>query len=177
MMASSRLAAPVARERKVVLLVVDLAGFTRAVAGLETEAVVALLEVFFAEAGAVVREGGGRVVKYLGDGCLAVFDGDCAPDAVSCALAIEEVVRSVADRFNVDVELGANVHRATVHEGEFGPDDDRRYDVVGWGVMHAFRMGGGPGVRVSEPVYRSIPSAQRSVWRKHQPPATYSLER
>ena len=31
-------------------------------------------------------------------------------------------------------------------------------------------------VRLSEPVYRKLPSAERSVWRKHQPPAVYRFE-
>jgi hypothetical protein len=52
------------------------------------------------------------------------------------------------------VELAANLHLAVVADGELGPDDDRRRDVVGNRVNHLFSMGGGPGVRISEPVYR-----------------------
>ena len=117
------------------------------------------------------------MLKYLGDGCLAVFDAEEAADAVACVRDIAGIVDAVGRRFDVDIELGANVHLATVHEGEFGPDDDRRYDVLGWGVMHAFRMGSGAGIRISEPVYRSLPSGERSPWRKQQPPATYTLSR
>jgi hypothetical protein len=58
-----------------------------------------------------------------------------------------------------------------VVEGEFGAEGV--YDVVGAGVIHTFRMGSGPGVRISEPVYRKLPSARRGSWSKHQPPATY----
>jgi hypothetical protein len=47
---------------------------------------------------------------------------------------------------------------------------------MGAGVIHVFRMGAGPGVRISEPVYRKLPSGERTPWRKNQPPATYTLE-
>ena len=59
-------------------------------------------------------------------------------------------------------------------EAELGLDGT--YDVVGMGVIHAFRMGGGAGTRISEPVYRRLPSDRRTPWRKHQPPATYTWE-
>jgi hypothetical protein len=59
--------------------------------------------------------------------------------------------------------------------GEFGPPGARQYDIIGAGVIHLFRMGSGAGIRVSEPVYRQLPSDDRRPWRKHQPPATYTL--
>jgi hypothetical protein len=68
--------------------------------------------------------------------------------------------------------MGANVHLSVVAEGEFGPD--KRYDVMGTGVMHTFRMGSGEGIRISEPVYRKLPNDRRGSWSKHQPPATYT---
>jgi hypothetical protein len=83
-------------------------------------------------------------------------------------------VPGVGTRHGLTIGAGANVHLATVAEGELGADGDRRYDVVGVGVNHVFTMGGGPGLRLSEPVYRRLPNAQRSGFRKHRPPATYA---
>jgi hypothetical protein len=47
--------------------------------------------------------------------------------------------------------------------------------VLGAGVNHVFRMGSGPGIRVSEPVYRKLPSDERAPWTKRQAPATYTF--
>ncbi len=44
------------------------------------------------------------------------------------------------------------------------------------GVLHVFRMGAGPAIRVSEPVYRKLPNDERGGWAKHQAPATYTLQ-
>ena len=82
--------------------------------------------------------------------------------------------RFAARRFFND--LGANVHLATVVTGRFGVGSAATDDVVGVGVIHTYRMGAGPGIRISEPVYRKLASGERSPWRKHQPPATYTLE-
>jgi adenylate cyclase len=159
------------RERQLVILMVDLARFTHAAAGMDSFAVAGLIDRFYTAASAAVIGHGGRVVKYLGDGCLAVFPSDGAVDAVDCVDDLNLLVDELGATLDADLELGANIHLCTVVEGEFGPDGV--YDIVGTGVIHAFRMGSGPGVRVSEPVYRKLPSARRSPWAKYQPPATY----
>jgi class 3 adenylate cyclase len=164
------------RERQLAIVLVDLARFTQAVAGLDLRGLASIVSGFYRTADDVVSGYGGRVVKFVGDGCLAVFE----PDEVLRALEAVEVLRSrvgvlgVEHGLELDLDLGANVHVSTVVEGAFGLDG--AYEVVGMGVIHAFRMGSGAGTRISEPVYRRLPSGRRSPWRKHQPPATYALE-
>jgi hypothetical protein len=82
----------------------------------------------------------------------------------------------LCDQFGVALDIGANVHLARIVEGHFGSGPSASFDVMGAGVLHAFRMGAGPGVRISEPIYRKLPNDQRRGWRKHQPPATFALQ-
>ena len=159
------------RERQLVTLMVDLARFTHAVAAMDSLAVAGLIDRFYTAAFTTITEHGGRVVKYLGDGCLAVFPSVGAVDALDCVEALSLLVDELGATLDADLELGANIHLCTVAEGKFGTEGV--YDIVGTGVVHTFRMGSGPGVRLSEPVYRKLPSARRSSWRKYQPPATY----
>jgi class 3 adenylate cyclase len=160
-------------ERQLVVVVVDLARFTRAVAGLDAVAIAGVLDRFYAVAGRVVTERGGRVVKYLGDGCLVVFPPERAAVAVDSVEALADEVRGLAGQVQLDLELGANLHLCTAAEGRY--ESTGAEDVVGVGVVHAFRIGGGPGVRISEPVYRKLPSDRRGRWAKYQPPSVYSL--
>ena len=162
-------------ETKLVLLAVDLAGYARCTAGLEAIAVATFLDEWYRQCAAEIRARGGRVVKYIGDGCLAVFPDERGPDAIAAARALSDALAPLRARHGWRVELGANVHAATVAAGDYGPDDDRRYDVIGAGVNHLFLMGGGAGVRISEPIYRQLASDARGAWRKHKPPATYTL--
>jgi class 3 adenylate cyclase len=164
-------------ERTLVILLADLAGFTRSIAGLDTPTVAAIVDDFYVAAARLVTEHGGRVVKYSGDSCLAVFESEAGRDAVSCALALRDAVPRIGEVAGITLDTGINVHRATVVAGMFGPQEDARFDLVGTGVIHTFRMGSGAGIRISEPVYRQLPSDERSPWQKHQPPATYTLVR
>jgi hypothetical protein len=38
-------------------------------------------------------------------------------------------------------------------------------------------MGGGAGIRISEPIYRKLPNERRGPWQKSKPPATYALSK
>lgn len=161
------------RERDAVTVVIDLARFTHAVAGMDALGIAELLEKVNAELAAVIAARGGRVVKFLGDGCLAVFPAEASAAAVNAVKEIGTRVRQLGDELRVDLDVGANVHLSKVADGDFEPAGF--YDVIGAGVMHTFRMGAGAGVRISEPVYRQLPSDERSGWSKNRPPVTYTL--
>ena len=163
-------------ELTVVLVLMDLAAFTTAVRDLPAVEIATVLDRFHRTAGRRVAEHGGRVVKFSGDNCLAMFEAADAPRAVGCALRTREDVIAAARADGLTLDLGANVHLATVAAGVFGEPPAAAFDVAGIGVVHTYRLGSGAGIRLSEPVYRKLPSAERSVWRKHQPPAVYRFE-
>jgi class 3 adenylate cyclase len=131
---------------------------------------------WYREAASTIRGAGGRVVKFMGDACLATFPDACAVEAVDAALSLRRGAAALGERLGLSLDLGVNVHLAIVAAGELGPDDDLRYDVLGNEVNHLFTMGHGPGVRISEPVYRALPNKRRGSWEEHRPPATYSHE-
>ncbi|HVF31838.1 MAG TPA: adenylate/guanylate cyclase domain-containing protein [Acidimicrobiales bacterium] len=161
-------------ERQLVVVVIDLAHFVHAVRGMGAIELAGLVDRYYREVGDRLSSSGGRVVKYLGDAILAVFPPDRAREAVAAVQSLDPVVARLGADHDVRLELGANVHLSTVAEGAFGPDE--RYDVMGTGVNHTFRMAAGPGVRISEPVYRKLANDVRSGWEKRQPPATYWQE-
>ena len=160
-------------ERKLVMLVVDLAGSTRLVARFDSTELAELINRFYAMCGAAVRDHGGRIVKFIGDGCLAVFPEGEGLAAIDAANDINQRLVAIREDWKIDAEIGVNIHQSVVAEGDFEPDG--QYDVTGTGVFYTFRMGGGPGMRISEPIYRQLPNDQRSAWEKHRPPATYTL--
>ena len=161
------------RTRKLVITLLDLAGYTRACSGREDTDVAAFLDDYYTLVVNALQQAGGTVVKFIGDAVLAVFEPDQAAAAVSAVLGLDPATVELASRHKVNVSTGANIHLATVAEGELGPPGFRRYDIIGTGVNHTFLMGGGAGVRISEPVYRQLPSDQRGPWDKQKPPAVY----
>ena len=163
-------------ERELALLTVDLTGFTRAAATARALDLATFLDTYYRLCSAAVIRHHGRVVKFMGDACFAVFSEAHCVDAVDCALDLQREVAHLKGLYAKPPTLGSNVHKAIVADGEIGAEHDRRYDVFGEGVNHLFRMGGGAGIRISEPVYRALPNERRGPWKKHRPVATYVLE-
>ncbi len=154
----------------------DLTGFMRASEKVEAAPLARFLDDWYGVVAEAVAPAGGRIVKCVGDGCLVAFPPERCADAVGAVSGLGDAVAALGKRHGVKVGYGANVHLAVVADGEIGPPDDRRRDLVGAGVNYAFTMGNGAGVRVSEPVYRQLPNDRRRAWRKRKPPATYTLE-
>jgi class 3 adenylate cyclase len=162
------------RERPLVMVLIDLARFTHVIAELSLRETAQLLDEFYRAAEEVVVQQGGRVVKFVGDGCLAAFEPDDVLAALHAVDTVAERVGRLGAGRGLVMEVGANVHVTTVAETRLGTGAVA--ELVGMGVVHTYRMGGGPGVRISEPVYRRLPSDRRSPWRKRQPPAIYARE-
>jgi adenylate cyclase len=161
---------------KCALVSIDMAGFTRLVMRHDAVAIATMLERYYAAMTEIVERKGGRIVKFLGDGCFAVFPADRCIDAIDAAELALQYVPGEPDAPSSALRTGANVHVAQVACGEIGPAPHRRWDVFGAGVNHLFRMGGGSGLRISEPAYRQLPNDRRSAWRKDDPPAIYHFE-
>ena len=164
-------------ERKLALLTLDLAGFARATESARAVDVAAYLDGYYRLCSRVVTRHEGRVVRFMGDACFAVFADDRCASAVECALEVEREVPALPRTFGSrPMTTGANVHLAIIADGEIGAEHDRRYDVFGEGVSYLFRMGRGAGVRISEAAYRSLPNDRRRPWKKNEPPAIYVRE-
>ncbi len=160
---------------KRVIVVIDLANFTRAFHERGDAAIAAFLDEYYSLCERASASGIGRIIKFLGDGCLALFPAERASAALGAVLAVERGLEELKREQGWPFVLGANLHLAEVVEAELGSGPSRRLDAIGRGVNQTFLLGRGPGIRISEPVYRSLPSGERSPWTKHKPPAVYSL--
>lgn len=150
-----------------VILVHDLAGYTKATARTAPLALADFLDAYYRACGERVRAGGGRIVKFMGDACLAVFDEARCAEALDVAVALQADVAPLAGLHGVAVTAGSVcVHLAEIAEGELGTEQDRRFDVVGQGVNHTFLLasGRGAGIHVSEAVHAALPLGRRGEW-------------
>jgi class 3 adenylate cyclase len=137
------------KETTLVLFAADLAGWTRATAGLDALAVADLASDWYRRCNRAITNRGGRVVKFMGDGCFATFDEGRTKDAVDAASDLETEASSLARERGLPIQVGTNIHVAVVAEGEVDVGGDLRRDVFGSGVNDLFRMGSGPGIRIS----------------------------
>jgi adenylate cyclase len=133
------------------LLYADLHGFTDYAEATPAATVAERLNAYLDCMGAPVEERGGQILKFLGDGLLAVFLLDGARDKTAiCAAALdaaEEVLRRIAalnESAGAARTLTADIalHRGQVLYGNVGTARRLDFTVIGPAVNEAARLEG-----------------------------------
>jgi len=164
------------RTVKKVILVDDLSGHARASLAHPDAEMASFLHEYYCACDRIITGNGGTVIKFIGDACLSTFPVTEAVAAIRSAVDIARFMFGLCLERGIDLKPGSNVHIAEFVEGEFGSGASRRPDILGRGVNQVFLLGRGPGIRLSEPVYRQLPSAERTPWQKFKPPAVYRID-
>ncbi len=142
----------------------DVRGFTALSAAQAPEVVVARLNEVFEHVGRAVSREGGEILKFIGDGVLAIFpygSDDGAADACRRALrAAQEALQNLP----TDLQVGIGLHRGEVSYGNIGASDRLDFTVIGATVNLASRIEGltgglGQVLLASEAVAASDPAA------------------
>jgi adenylate cyclase len=146
------------RRIEAVIWVSDLRGFTEMSDRLRPQDMLSVLNAYFARMAGTVADFGGEVLKFIGDGLLAVFPLDRSYDqpnaataAVAAALAAEEAVAELSR--NPPPELlaiegwsplrsGIGLHVGEVFFGNVGAAQRLDFTVIGGAVNSASRVEG-----------------------------------
>jgi adenylate cyclase len=129
----------------------DLRGFTERSDRLPSERMIAILNALFEAQAAAIRDHGGEILKFIGDGILAMFpieDGVSAPDiaraAVAAAQTAIDAVRGLADHPAMagepPLEIVIALHIGTVNYGNIGAADRLDFTVIGPAVNLVSRI-------------------------------------
>jgi len=128
----------------------DLRGFTRLSDRLPSEVVVDILNRYFDCQVAAIRKRGGEVLKFMGDGLLAVFpvSGDNAAvicdqvlDAVhECRASVADLVYSEGGHTVERFRFGLALHIGTVLYGNIGGGNRLDFTCIGPAVNLAARL-------------------------------------
>ena len=161
------------RTRTSVLIVfLDLTRFAAQSQRVEDDELASTLDDYYERIASAVRVAGGRTVKFIGDAALLVFPEAHVNDGVKLLLSLKPAV----DRFFTDrgweCRMNAKVHFGDVMAGEFGPEDDRRFDVIGRAVNTTAVLQS-QGITLSVDAFRQLGPELRQAFKKHTPPITY----
>jgi adenylate cyclase len=129
----------------------DLRGFTRASDRLPRDAVIALLNDYFSAMGEAVTQAGGEILKFMGDGMLAIFPiaapADRAPTAThavwAAAAAAETIGMLNLGRIaasELPVRFGLALHIGEVMFGNIGASKRLDFTVIGPAVNYTARL-------------------------------------
>lgn len=136
-------------ERDMVVLFLDVRGFTRISDHKLPYDVVHILNQLFDAAGAAIREEDGWIDKYLGDGLMAVFGRTSGAKSGSAQalraahridLALEELNDRIAVEVGEPIRIGIGIHAGPVVVGRLGYSDTASMTVIGRTVNAASRL-------------------------------------
>ena len=135
---------------KAVLVFTDLRGFTRLADTAPREEQIAMLNSFFDCMVGPITDRGGQVLKFIGDGLLAVFDladrpnrsvcEDSLAAAVGAIKAARELNAARAKEGKTELRLNLALHLGDVHYGNIGSGGRQDFTVIGPAVNEANRI-------------------------------------
>lgn len=155
----------------------DLRGFTDLADRLDGPQMIALLNAYFERLAGAVMDQGGEVLKFIGDGLLAVFPFSAYPDeraAAEASLAAAEQALADLETLNAapppelaaidgwqPLRSGIALHEGEVFFGNVGAPERLDFTVIGRAVNAAARIEAltkplGRAILVSEPVARRL---------------------
>jgi adenylate cyclase len=129
----------------------DLRGFTTLSESLPRDRVIALLNAHFERLAAPIKAFGGEVLKFMGDGLLAIFPTEAAGASRACDRALKAArgARAGMAALNGErkangesaLEFGLALHLGDVMYGNIGAPDRLDFTVIGPTVNLASRLG------------------------------------
>lgn len=129
-------------EVEVTVMFLDVRDFTGFAERAPAREVVATINRLFERIVPVIREHGGHVDKFVGDGVLAVFGAprrqpDHADRAVRAAV---DIVQATEEEFGEELRIGVGVNTGTVVAGNIGGGGRLEFSVIGDPVNVAQRV-------------------------------------
>lgn len=145
---SGRILRGAAERMRAVLWFSDLKGYTSIADSAPPEQIIPLLNDYAEVVISAVQEGGGDVLKLIGDGVLAIFAADDPGHACRCAVHAERALRSAARALTLrrgaagdpvtSIYLG--LHIGEVFFGNIGSEQRLDFTVVGPAVNEVSRI-------------------------------------
>ncbi len=135
--------------QKATILFTDIRGFTSTAETLAPDAVVQMLNGYFAQLTPIIFEHRGLLDKYIGDGMMALFgvpyaSEDSAANAVAAAIAIQQRMAMINDWLKEarlpEVSTGIGINTGTVTVGYIGSEQRTDYTAIGDAVNLASRL-------------------------------------
>ncbi len=128
-----------------IILFTDLRNFTALSNEQPAEVVIETLNVFYDVAESAIVRNGGEILKFMGDGLLAIFP---TPDDLSAQMAaatgavaaLEETRRVLKEKSCDDLQFRAALHLGDIHYGNIGSRSRLDFTAVGPSVNLAARL-------------------------------------
>jgi adenylate cyclase len=164
------------------ILFADMRDYTRISSTLSPESAVELLNTYFDCLVPPIEDEGGEVLKYLGDGLLAIVrdkgddTGGAAQSALTAAIRALQRIEAANNegRFPVPINVGFALHHGDAAYGNVGSGQRLDFTVIGRDVNLASRIAD-LNKRLGEPLLMSKPFVEH-LWGNPLPLGSHAVE-
>ncbi|MHC4662563.1 MAG: adenylate/guanylate cyclase domain-containing protein [Planctomycetota bacterium] len=131
-----------------------------------------IMSMYFELVGKIVEDGGGKVVKFMGDAALMVFPAESVDSGVRALMRLKTegdswmFGRAIPCRHRIKAHFGKAVC------GPIGTENDKRFDIYGQAVNTAATLES-RGIAITPQAFRRLDDGTRKLFRKHTPPVIY----
>ena len=119
--------------------------------------------------GDIIESAGGKVVKFLGDESMVVFEDSKVDDGVKALLKLK---KGFDGFFNQESRLRVKMHFGPITVGRLGTRAEKHFDILGDTINYATRVVS-HGFAMTPEVFRKLKPATRKLFKKHTPPVRY----
>jgi adenylate cyclase len=127
-------------EIEAAVMITDLRGFTDLSERLPPDRLLQVLGAYFELVVEAVRSEGGDVLKFVGDGVLALFSAEGGGLTEACQRAVRSTARAFARNSDPDLRFVSALHVGPVVYGNIGSLDRLDFTVVGATVNYVSRL-------------------------------------
>ncbi|MBX7058836.1 MAG: adenylate/guanylate cyclase domain-containing protein [Leptospirales bacterium] len=156
-------------ELELTIIVTDIHSFTAISEKMTPEQNFDFINSYFGKLAPVIRQNGGYIAKYTGDGLMGLFPRS-PRDAIDAALAVQRHLVAYNDdrlrRGREPIHTGIGIHTGVVRLGTVGDGERMQGDVMGDAANLAARIEGltriyGAPIVMSERAYHAIESLEQ----------------
>jgi class 3 adenylate cyclase len=157
---------------ELIVVFVDLRGFTIAAQRMSTLDLCELLAGFYEMVRKSVEASGGNIIKYIGDAAMITFPVERASEAARELLKLMETTDVWGAATRSQMTLDVKMHRGEVGRTVTTVQGQKLMDVFGATVNAAAALRS-HGLAMSPEAFRSLNPETRKLFKKHTPPITY----
>ena len=150
----------------------DLTQFARYARGRSNREIFELMADYCEMVGDIISEGGGEVIKFMGDAALMTFPEDGVDAGLATLRRLKEEGDAWCEARGMPCRHIIRAHFGDVVKGRIGTRTNKRIDIFGETVNTAFLVKSS-GLAVTPQLFRKLGVDMRTFLKKHTPPVTY----
>jgi adenylate cyclase len=160
------------KETRFLIVFVELGRYAVQSLRVDDTELASVMDHYYEKVAAAVEGARGRVVKFMGDGALAVFPPAAAGRAIAALVQLRQDIDEWFGNLGWECRLRASAHLGTVVAGDFGGARNKRFDVIGKAVNEAAMLEG-TGITLSAEAFAALTPERRRHFKKLDFPACY----